>query len=169
MLCARCVWPGADDARLLRVLPRGCPSPRVVALDDSFVTSAERAHSKGYFEGADAGRSMRALLLTIRLRRGGGDGRCGRGRRDRPFTAPMVTLADLKARGRLFERSEALLGVFDGWEGVAQMNNEERLPIGPPPAVARVSTSTRSSATPARRSPSRQRPRRRRPSPPSLP
>ena len=97
------VTAGIDDSRLLRSFLAD-ELPCVVAIDDSFVTSAERHHCRMYFDAHPQGQAMRNELLPIDAAT------------DVDITRPPVTCADLRARGRGFERAETLVHMFSDAE-----------------------------------------------------
>ena len=107
------VRSGADEARLLRSFLADS-LPRVVALDDSFVTSAERKHCRDYFDGTPPGQAMRELLLEAQMEAVS----------DAP---PPITCEQLRALSRAWDRSEALVTVFADCELLYDSSAEDKV------------------------------------------
>ena len=86
-----------SDSRLLRSFLVDM-LPCVIALDDTFITSSERHECREYFGSTASGISMRELLLPA----------------GEPEGTP-ITCAQLRATGRAFERSTALVSLLADW------------------------------------------------------
>ena len=95
----------ASDSRLLRSFLADM-LPCVIALDDSFITSAERHECREYFGGTPSGRAMLSLLLSAD---GAGDGLGA-------HAQPMISCGALRTVGRAFERANALVTLVADWD-----------------------------------------------------
>ena len=87
--------------------------PCVVALDESFITSSERCECREYFANSTSGHAMRALLLPT-------------AEASSDAQRQPVTCGGLRAHGRAFERSLALVTLFQDWDVLVVADAQKR-------------------------------------------